>query len=210
MLNSLQGLTENPTETTDITQFGYGDKAEDKIANDSLMLMGQANRVGTKANALPDSAKAELNSGAVRFGQWFLDAATPQGLNALIKSEYSGYSPEAKSFLESLARMSAEERHALFGAALTEGEERSGAEFLAFVNGLSLDQIMSRAKDTFGSNREKLITQDNNRGGTRRQESIERNNWTAFDEQDTSQSGSNTGMKNLEDMTDEELAAELG
>jgi hypothetical protein len=188
ILNSLQGLIEKPTETTDITQFGYGDKAEDKIANDSLMLMGQANRVGTKANALPDSAKAELNSGAVRFGQWFLDAATPQGLNALIKSEYSGYSPEAKSFLESLARMSAEERHALFGAALTEGEERSGAEFLAFVNGLSLDQIMSRAKDTFGSNREKLITQDNNRGGTRRQESIERNNWTAFDEQDTTQS----------------------
>jgi hypothetical protein len=43
-----------------------------------------------------------------------------------------------------------------------------------------------------------------------RQAAIERNNWTAFDEQDTSQSGSGMEMKSLEAMTDEELAAELG
>jgi hypothetical protein len=178
-VTSLKGFSEDAKETKDILEYGYG-TAPDKEADKSFKIMALADRVGTKANALPDSAKAELNSGAVRFGQWFLDAATPQGLGALIKSQYSGYSAEAKDFLVSLSRMSATERHELFGAALTEGEERSGEEFLAFVNGLNLDQIMSRARDTFESNGAILTAQDRSRNGTKRAESVANQNWTAF------------------------------
>lgn len=181
LISSLKGYSKDATSTVALAQYGYGNESEDKLAGEYFQLMGQANRVGTKVNELPDQARDELNSGKVRFGQWFLNTASPAGLSALIKSEYSGYSAESKSFLESLARMSAEERHSLFGAALTEGEERSGEEFLAFVNGLSLDQIMSRAKDTFSSNREKLLTQDNINGGTKRQQGMNNANWNAFD-----------------------------
>ena len=184
-VTSLEGFDKDATKTTQVPNFnGYGNDITDKLATNHALLMGSADRVGAKANALSATAVAEIDSGSVRLGEFLLDTFTPKKANAMVKSEFSGYSPEAKDFLVGLARMSADERHELFGAALTEGEELSGEKFLAFVQGLTLEQIMSRVGDTYRNNEDKLRSLDAINGGNKYMTIPSAAKWSAFDEKE--------------------------
>lgn len=207
-IDSLKGWSVDPTATKIATNFGYGYDKQDKQAVDAALLMGKADRIGRKVNALSPQARQELDSFMIRSQDFLLDTFTPQKANALIKSELSGYSDEAKNFLESLARMSAEERHELFGAALTEGEELSGEKFLAFVNGQPLSRIMNRAKDVYDSNFENLKTLDAVFKGDKYQRIVKDADWKAFTPAAAAQDS--PGQKDPNEMTLEELQAELG
>jgi hypothetical protein len=181
IITSIAGWTKAADKTADVTKtVGYGNTHQDKEALKTLMMMGKAERVGAQANGLSSEAKAELNDGNVRLKEVLLNTFSPSKAKALIKSAYSGYSDEAKNFIVSLSRMSAEDRHALFGAALTQGEAESSEDFLARVEGLTLDQMMYRLSDTFGKGQRELEAIDLLGGGTQYADAVGRSGWDAF------------------------------
>lgn len=136
-----------------------------KLANKALITMTKADRVGGIGNALTQEDKAQLNSTGDRWKQILMRGFSPSGARALIGSDLSGFSPEVKNFVVAVSRLSAEERHELFGAALTQGEAESSEDFLARVRGLSLDEMMARMGDTYSSNAEVLRVADTLGGG---------------------------------------------
>jgi len=186
VIDSIAGWTKAADKTADTTKtVGYGNAAQDKEALKSLMMMGKAERVAAQGNALSSEAKAELNDGNVRFKEVLLNTFSPSKAKALIKSSFSGYSDEAKNFIVSLSRMSAEDRHALFGAALTQGEAESSEDFLARVEGLTLDQMMYRLSDTFNKGQRELEAIDLLGGGSQYADAVSRSGWNAFNTPDT-------------------------
>ena len=197
----------NPAKKTqEVTQgTSYKNLDIDKRATDSIALMGGAHRIASLGSALPDQAKAELNSGSTRLREIMLDTFSPDNAKALIKSEFSGFSPEAKDFIVSISRLSAKERHDLFGSALTQTENESAGDFLNRVKGVSLDQMLSRTKDIYDYNDNLLTSYDIAGGGGKLRDAIVKSGWgEAFKPK------APATLKPVAGMTDAEKRAELG
>jgi hypothetical protein len=173
--------TKAPTKTQETKGgSGYGDNLDNR-AIPKLETMGQANRVAKIGNTLSPESKAKLNDSSDLLKQVMLRSFSPRGAAALIKNRFSGYDQDAKDFIVSISRLSAEERHKLFGSALTQTEKESAQDFMDRVEGLSLDQMLSRLGDTYRANEDSLITYDNVGNGTSYADIVARSNWNQFD-----------------------------
>jgi hypothetical protein len=161
-------------ETRAVGGASYGDKDLDKRGNTAYINLGNVSRVTDRANKLSVEDKAALNDPKSRFREVLLDTFSPAKASALIKEEFSGRSDEAKAFIQSVARMSAEERHELFGAALTQGEGESSKDFMARVEGLSLDPMLRTMRDSYDRNAGILRSVDELGGGRNYRGAVER------------------------------------
>lgn len=172
--------TDPAAKTKAMAGAGYGNTDLDKRAIEKMEIMGKANRVAKIGNGLSPKSKAQLNDAGDMLKQVMLSSFSPSSAAALIKNEFSGYDQDAKDFIVAVSRLSSEERHALFGSALTQTEKESSEDFLARVNGLSLDQMMSRLGDTYNANFNAIKTYDNFGGGTSYQDAVARSKWGQF------------------------------
>jgi hypothetical protein len=181
-LDSLAGLTRAPekTETSEAGVSGYERPAIDKPAIKAVEVLGQNKRIMGVARGLSAESQAALNSPNVRMKEFFLNAFTPSDAEALVKSEFSGYPQEAKDFLVSISRLTAIERHELFGATLTQGEKESANDFLGRVEGLTLTQMVNRMKDTHNMSVTTLENMDNLGNGSEYMDTYKRGNYGEF------------------------------
>jgi hypothetical protein len=160
---------------------GYGNKDIDKSGRAALTAMSKTHRMASIGNKLNETDRAQLNDSSNLFKQVMVSTFTPSKLQALVKDNLSGYSQASKDFIVGVARMSAEERHELFGAALTPTEKESSEDFMARVEGLSFDQMMARMSDSYGARMEELKVLDALGGGEQFTGAIGRMGWDAFD-----------------------------
>ena len=186
---------------------GYGSNLDDR-AVPKLEIMGKANRVAKIGNSLSPESKAKLNDSSNLLKQVMLSSFSPSKASALIKNEFSGYGQDAKDFIVAVSRLSAEERHELFGSALTQTEKESSEDFLARVEGLSLDQMLSRLGDTYLANQDSLKTYDNVGGGTSYLDMVAKSGWTQFDKSTEELSVSENLSSEIAELEAEIAAAE--
>ena len=73
---------------------------------------------------------------------------TPADFENFVTHNYRNFSPRVRKFLDLTAMLGAEQRHELFGAALTTREGRSAESFIVGANGLNLGSGLSRV-DSF-------------------------------------------------------------
>jgi hypothetical protein len=181
-LDSLAGLTRAPekTETSEAGVSGYERPAIDKPAIKAVEVLGQNKRIMGVARGLSAESQAALNSPNVRMKEFFLNAFSPSDAEALIKEQFSGYPQEAKDFLVSISRLTAIERHELFGATLTQGEKESANDFLSRVEGLTLTQMVNRMKDTHNMSVTTLENMDNLGNGSEYMDTYKRGNYGEF------------------------------
>jgi hypothetical protein len=159
---------------------GYGNKDIDKSGRAALTAMSKTHRMASIGNKLNETDRAQLNDSSNLFKQVMVSTFTPSKLQALVKDNLSGYSQASKDFIVGVARMSAEERHELFGAALTPTEKESSEDFMARVEGLSFDQMMARMSDSYGARMEELKVLDALGGGEQFTGAVGRMGWDAF------------------------------
>lgn len=82
------------------------------------------------------------------FANRSIQAMTPMEFENFVTNNMRNFSPRVKRFLEATASLGAEQRHALFGAALTRAEKGSAERFIVGADGLDLGDGLSRV-DTF-------------------------------------------------------------
>ena len=140
----IQGLTEVPKITITSDNSGYKSDAANKRAEASINALGAANRVRGLYNNLGATKIKELGSLETRVAKTFINAL-PENVAGLISQEFET-DPQAKRYFSELAKMSAVERHAMFGGALTEYEGMSAGQFLAFVINMSPEEQQARMK----------------------------------------------------------------
>jgi hypothetical protein len=179
---SLKGKTAVPVKTevgnVDLTGGGYGSSKDVTLQKAQYRGMWTANEIMGQANKFTTADKTQLNSGLDRLKQLAIKGFSPQLVKAFVSEELSGYSPAVKKFFVELSRMSAEERHALFGSALTKTETESSEDFMARVQGLSLDSLLSRIESGYRANERFLLSEDRVYDGNKWSENIARGQFT--------------------------------
>tara|TARA_R110000851_G_scaffold129651_1_gene262747 strand:+ start:28484 stop:30343 length:1860 start_codon:yes stop_codon:yes gene_type:complete len=145
-------LTDFETAAQKTKEIGpmYGVKEVDNQAIEASTKRGELRRVATIGSALSAASKKELNDNKTIFKNLLIKTLTPQQFENVARDQYSGLSRESLNFVTAISRMGAEERHTLFGAALTKMENSSANDFIDSAAGLSFDTMMSRMRDNYG------------------------------------------------------------
>jgi hypothetical protein len=92
---------------------------------------------------MTDTDRASFNDKGNQFTNLAIQALAPTSFEPLAESVLAGYPRSTQKMLVALNKMSADERNALFGGALTAPELQSSQKFLPAVMGRGLDWIVS-------------------------------------------------------------------
>tara|TARA_R110002153_G_scaffold274037_1_gene446776 strand:- start:16684 stop:17898 length:1215 start_codon:yes stop_codon:yes gene_type:complete len=165
-LDSIKGFSEVPKVNKNINLGGgYNDPQANKTALDDIKNLGAANRVIGLYNDLSPETLARISSPTKRIGDIIVKSVLPNNVSAFVKSEIEK-DPQVEQYYSALSQMSAVERHAMFGGALTKFEAMSANDFLAFVIGLPPEEQISRVRNTMAKSKTSLDVADNFYNGT--------------------------------------------
>jgi hypothetical protein len=159
----IQGLTEVPKVTITSDNSGYKSDAANKRAEEYINALGAANRVRGLYNNLSPEKLKQLSSIPTRVTKTFINAL-PENVAGLINQQFET-DPQAKRYFSELAKMSAVERHAMFGGALTKYEGMTAGQFLAFVINMTPAEQQARMRGSVESVLQALKTSDAIQGG---------------------------------------------
>ena len=159
----IQGLTEVPKVTITSDNSGYKSDAANKRAEEYINALGAANRVRGLYNDLSPEKLKQLSSIPTRVTKTFINAL-PENVAGLINQQFET-DPQAKRYFSELAKMTAVERHAMFGGALTEYEGMTAGQFLAFVINMTPAEQQARMRGSVESGLQALKTSDAIQGG---------------------------------------------
>lgn len=157
-----------PTKTQEVTGAGgYGGKNDDKESRAYNNTIGNVDRVyGLLADVTPEQEDM-LNSTSYRAKMALVETLTPEKFASLTKSEFAGYDPATRKMMIALHSMSSEERHRLFGSALTKPEIMSSQDFLANTIGKGVGFVRDALQDTKQKNVDMLLGVDEQYGSTK-------------------------------------------
>ena len=165
-LDSIEGFSEVPKVNKNINLGGgYDDPKANKTALDDIKNLGAANRVIGLYNDLSPETIARISSPQKRIGNILVKNVLPNDVAAFVKSEIEK-DPQVEQYYSALSQMSAVERHAMFGGALTKFEAMSANDFLAFVIGLPPEEQISRVRNTMAKSKNSLDVADKFYNGT--------------------------------------------
>lgn len=167
VVESIEGWSEVPKATITSDGSGYKDAAANKEARTAINALGQANTVVGNYNKLSPETKKKMNSNEYNIKNT-LSRATGESINQIIKNNRD-FTPAEKQYLTSLAQMSAVERHAMFGGALTTYEGMSSGDFISFVYNMKPEEQQQRIKNSVSANKDKLKVGDEIHGAGRTQ-----------------------------------------
>lgn len=162
-VTDITGWKEVPKATITSDGSTYKDKAANKRAEDAINALGTADRVvGLYKNLSPESID-NMGSNKTLILKT-LSKATGKDVHQLIKNNFHG-DPQVSQYLTALAQMSAEERHAMFGGALTTYEGMEAGEFLSFVFNMKPEEQQRRIRNSVAKNKLALTVGDQVHGG---------------------------------------------
>tara|TARA_R110002167_G_scaffold252882_1_gene459223 strand:- start:3413 stop:4678 length:1266 start_codon:yes stop_codon:yes gene_type:complete len=161
---NIDGLNEVPKVTITSDNSGYKSDAANKRAEEYINSLGAANRIRGLYNNLSPEKLEQLSSLPTRVAKTFFNAL-PENVAGLVNQEFEK-DPQAKRYFSELAKMSAVERHAMFGGALTEYEGMSAGQFLAFVINMTPAEQQARMQGSVEGGLQSLRTSDAVQGGS--------------------------------------------
>jgi hypothetical protein len=165
-LDSIKGLSEVAKVNKNINLGGgYDDATANKAALDDIKNLGAANRVIGLYNDLSPETIARISSPQKRIGDIIVKGIFPNNVASFIKSEIEK-DPQVEQYYSDLSKMSAVERHAMFGGALTKFEAMSSNDFLSFVIGLPPEEQISRVQNSVARSKNSLDVADKFYNGT--------------------------------------------
>lgn len=154
---------ETVTKTTDVP-FGnsYGGKGNDRESREYWRSLDASSRA---MNSLAGLSAADKTAMADKGKQTLkgLVGKAPELLVPAIR-DLPGYPPAVKDVLIEIASMSAEQRHQLYGSAVTGGESMSSDEFIAALIKDGPDQLMAKLERNSISNGRNLLLADRDFG----------------------------------------------
>lgn len=164
IITSIAGWTKAAEKSITSDGNGYTDKSANARAEKAINSLGAANRaVGLYRDLAPETL-ARLSSRSSRVGKTAMNMLLPKDVASYVKSEVEK-DPQVKQYFSALAKMSAEERHAMFGGALTTYEGMSGDDFLAFVINMTPAEQQQRVQNSVAGWKQQLKTADSVHGG---------------------------------------------
>jgi hypothetical protein len=115
-----------------------------KEATPKVQMLKNLEQVREMADQLDEDDLEQINRTAK---QTALEGLTPNMVINYVRDNYAGYSPEVKRFFGPMLAISAQARHRLAGAALTEMEKYLTDAFLPSATGISMEERMGRIGD---------------------------------------------------------------
>jgi hypothetical protein len=159
VMDSIEGWSEVPKATVTSDGSTYKDKGANARAEKAINALSAADRVVGLYNDLSPETLARLSSRGTLIGKTATEMLLPKDMNAFVKSAVEK-DPQVKQYFSSLAQMSAEERHAMCGGALTRYEGMSANDFLAFVVNMPPAEQQQRLQNSVAKNKSKLKAGD--------------------------------------------------
>ena len=164
VVDSIAGWTKTPTSTkTETTQKhvgSYGGKTSDKNSEKNWSSIRRVDSVNERiARMTPEQAEL-FNSEGNKAKMAFIRTMAPDEFAAQIENQFSGYDAATQDMLNALNAMSAEQRHELFGSALTPTEYKSSQAFLASTVGRGLPWMQAAMERTKQNNVNDLLGAD--------------------------------------------------
>ena len=138
--------TDPPTRTIEFPGGGYDDKGANKRAEEQIITLGNIDTAIGLTNQFSPETLERLNSVPERIKKGLIEGVLPSKAAEFVK-DWREKDPAVKQYFTFLNSLSADQRHALFGAALTDVENRSANSFLAGVAMLPIDVQVQRLRD---------------------------------------------------------------
>ena len=163
VVDSIEGWTESPKATITSDGSAYKSEGANKRAEETINALGAADRVVALYKKIPPATKEKMGSN-LRLLKDTAQRIPGADIAQLIRNTRD-ISQEEKQYMAALAKMSAKERHAMFGGALTQYEGMSGLDFLSYVYNMRPEDQMLRVQNSVADNINKLRTGDSLYGG---------------------------------------------
>ena len=159
--------TDPATKTMDVERGSYGGKTFDKKSVEKLDAINAVDDIyGLMANVKPEQTD-KMNSLGQRVKMASIASLVPKEFTALAESAFAGYDEATQEMLISLNAASGEERHRLFGSALTDTEYKSTQSFLAATVGRGIPWMRNALEKTKRSNINALLSVDGSYNGNK-------------------------------------------
>ena len=159
VMDSIEGWSETPKATITSDGSSYRDRGANKLAAEAINNLGSADRVIGLYNDLSPETLDRLAAKSTRIGKTAVNMLLPKDVASYVKGEIEK-DPQVKQYFSALAQMSAAERHAMFGGALTQYEGMSADDFIAFVINMTPAEQQQRVHNSVANNMKKLRTGD--------------------------------------------------
>ena len=126
-----------------VSRYGFGQlRAKDQtLASNAFAGIRKATDI---KNLAKDFTQGDVDSLNKVFQNTAIKAMTPAQFENYVQNNWKNLSPRVKKFYSKSKALGAEQRHALFGAALTKREGASAESFIVGADGLNLGDGMIR------------------------------------------------------------------